>query len=100
MYIGETGQYKKIDQRHRADTKQGKKLNSFFMHLNKNKNHQIDWETKKILDKEKDNRTRIIKKSRYINAFGNEKLLNLEDSKPINPIWKQFKADERKFSNS
>ena len=53
--IGETGQYqKKRDQGHKADIKQGKKSNSFFLHLNKNKNHQIDWETTKILDKEKD----------------------------------------------
>ena len=80
MYIGETGQYqKKRDQRHRADIKQGKKSNSFFMHLNKNKNHQINWETTKILD--------------------NEKLMNLEDGKPINPIWKQFNADIWKLSN-
>ena len=54
MYIGETGQYqKKRDQGHKADIKQGKKSNSFFMHLHNNKNHQIDWETTKILDNEK-----------------------------------------------
>ena len=45
---------KKRDQGHKADIiiKQGKKSNSFFMHLNNNKNHQIDWETTKILDNE------------------------------------------------
>ena len=100
MYIGETGQYqKKRDQGHKADIKQGKKSNSFFMHLNNNKNHQIDWETTKILDNEKDYHRRIIKESLYINAFRNEKLMNLEDGKPINPIWKQFNADIRKLSN-
>ena len=62
-----------------TDIKQGKKSNSFFMHLDKNKNHQINWQTPKILDKEK-----ILQKSQYINAFRNEKLINLEDGKPIN----------------
>ena len=89
----------KRDQGHKADIKQGKKSNSFFMHLNKNKNHQIDWETTKILDNENDYHRRIIKESLYINAFRNEKLMNLEDGKPINPIWKQFNADIRKLSN-
>ena len=69
------------------------------MHLNKNKNHQIDWETTKVLDNEKDYHRRIIKESLYINAFRNEKLMNLEDGKPINPIWKQFNAGIRKLSN-
>ena len=71
------------------------------MHLNKNKNHQIDRETTKMLDKEKDYHKRIIKESlhMYINAFRNEKLMNLEDGKPINPIWKQFNAGIRKLSN-
>ena len=69
------------------------------MQVNKNKNHQIDCETTKILDNKKDYHRRIIKESLYINAFRNEKLMNLEDGKPINPIWKQFTAEIRKFSN-
>ena len=64
------------------------------------KHHQIDWETTKILDNEKDYHRRIIKESLYKGAFRNEQLVNLEDRKPINPIWKQFNADIRKLSNN
>ena len=52
-----------------------------------------------MLDKENDHHRRIIKYSLFTNAFRNEKLMNLEDGNPINPIWKQFNADIRKFSN-
>ena len=89
----------KRDQGHRAGIKQGKKSNSCLMHLIKNKNHQINWKTTKILDKAKDYHRKIFKASLGIYAFRNEKLMSLEVEKPTISIWKQSNAEIRRFSN-
>ena len=48
----------------------------------------MGWQSTKIHNKAKYYHRGIIKESLCTNAFRAEKLMNVEDAKPINPNWK------------
>ena len=63
-----------------------------YTHINirDNKDHEIDWEKKLILDKEIHFEKRKIKEAIYINAFDNGTLMNPDKKIPINQCWTEF----------
>jgi len=54
-----------------------------YTHITENKDHEIDWENKVILDKEIHFEKRKIKEAIYINAFDNGTLMNPDKGIPI-----------------
>ena len=96
-YIGETGQHfcDRRDQ-HKRDVNQKKWSNAFYSHLQKNEDHEINWEEVVYLDKEKNWKGRKIKEAIYINAINptstikQEKLMNLEKGHELDSIWSEF----------
>jgi hypothetical protein len=75
------------------------KSSSFFVHLNKTRITNSS-NGKLRVEEEKYYHRRVIKQSLCINAFRNQKLVNFEDGKSINPIWKQFNQKIRKLENA
>ena len=65
----------------KSDIKTRKSKCALYTHIRDNKDHEIDWEKKVILDKET-----------YINAFDNETLMNPDKGIPIyiNQCWTEF----------
>ena len=96
-YIGETGQHfcDRRDQ-HKRDVNQKKWSNAFYSHLQKNDDHEINWEEVVYLDKEKNWKGRKIKEAIYINALNptstakQENVMNLEKGYELDSIWGEF----------
>jgi len=93
-YIGESGMtMKQRDTLHnyfKSDIKTGKSSSALYTHIRDNKDHEIDWEKKVILDKEIHFEKRKIKEAIYINAFDNGTLMNPDKGIPINQCWTEF----------
>ena len=67
----------------KLDIKTGKSRCALYTHIRDNKDHEIDWEKKVILDKEIHFEKRKIKEAIYINAFDNGTLMNPDKGIPI-----------------
>ena len=74
----------------KSDIKKGKSSSALYTHIRDNKDHEIDWEKKVILDKEIHLEKRKIKETTYINAFDNGTLMNPDKKIPINQCWTEF----------
>ena len=95
--IGETSQYQQCrDLGHEDAIKACDANNSFYDHLKRNPNHEINWDDVSYLDKDNNTGRRLIKEALYINAFDEGNLMNLKNPKPINPIWNEFRTFIRK----
>ena len=68
----------------KSDIKTGKTSSALYTHIRDNKDHEIDWEKKVILDKEIHFEKRKIKEAMYINALYNGTLMNPDKGIPIN----------------
>ena len=63
-YIGESGlTMKQRDTLHRSDIKTGKTRCAMYTHMKNNKGHNVDWEKKEVLDRERDFEKRKIKEA-------------------------------------
>jgi hypothetical protein len=97
-YIGETGQsFTERRKQHQYAVRRGIMTNGIFQHVQKNIDHEIDWENPVILDKEGNWIARKIKESIRINSLNPmpviTELMNLERGKEIDSIWNRFDRD-------
>ena len=61
-----------------------------YTHMKNNKGHNVDWEKKEVLDRERDFEKRKIKEALYINALDDGRLMNSDKGIPINECWTEF----------
>ena len=98
-YIGESGlTMKQRDTLHRSDIKTGKTRCALYTHMKNNKGHNVDWEKKEVLDRERDFEKRKIKEALYINALDDGRLMNPDKGIPINECWTEFFPNIRKLT--
>ena len=98
-YIGETAQW--LDDRkgqHKRCCTKKDESNSFYCHLKENPQHEIDWDTFKVLDIEKHWKKRKLKEAVYINALtgGGSLVLNIEKGYRIDSCWNSIWSIVRK----
>ena len=99
IYIGESGlTLKQKDMLHKSDTKTGKTRCALYTHISNNIGHDIDWEKKEVLDRERDFEKRKIKEALYINALDDGTLMNPDKGIPINECRTEFFPNIRKLT--
>jgi GIY-YIG catalytic domain len=91
-YIGETGKtFNERRKRHQQEIRSGRESNAFFKHLEEHTEHEIDWKSFVLIDKESHWKKRKIKEALYINAMNPtekiENILNLEKGLEIDKTW-------------
>ena len=68
----------------KSDIKTGKSRCALYNHIRENKDNEIDWEKKVILDEEIHFEKRKIKEAIYTNTFDNGTLMNPDKGISIN----------------
>ena len=89
---------KQRDTLHRSDIRTGKTRCALYTHMKNNKGHNVDWEKKEVLDRERDFEKRKIKEALYINALDDGTLMNPDKGMPINECWTNFFPNIRKLT--
>jgi len=96
LYFDETSQhFCGREYQHKNDITNKKETNGIYKHLEKNENHQIDWDASCFVDSERKWLNRRIKESLFIDAFNPmdniTNLMNLDKGIKIDSCWKYFR---------